>query len=533
MTQAKEKILAIMTHRLGDIVQTFPALRQIRLARPEAELHFLVDDFCAPLLALNPHVHKVHVLPRTQLLDEVGLQGDGAWNAYGTLRRALEGLQQEKFTTIVNFMSAVSSAMLAQLISQDKAPVLGRCFNPKVSSPNEGRWPKILGQLPASRSYVAPIAGPGQQWLRFLAAMPSARSWQPFHLSELFQRLAAEGLGSRSDLSATNIPVAPGEGAAFAARLGRGMDLARPWLGLQAGASKSVRKAPGDWLRAFGKGYLARTKGTLFLLGSKDEGPQFDLLAASLTEAERLRVVMAVGRTQYVQLAHLLSSFDATVSVDTLTLHLAAAVGCKTVGLYPAVALPFETGPYGAGHRILWVQRKAGACECKEVCAAGSRCWEAISPAVVLAEALEVLGIASAPPIDEPELRRLESGFTSEGYSLRPLDGRPLRAPLDEALNFSARAWALGNPLPFSGLPEAWVAPLGASLMQLSRQLEGGDPSLEALFMRKDPADWFRMQALQCLDGLGRFKKEPLTHLSEGCRAMAQALSPSVLSSPA
>lgn len=55
------------------------------------------------------------------------------------------------------------------------------------------------------------------------------------------------------------------------------------------------------------------------------------------------------GMTSVSELARLLSGAGVVVSPDTASLHLAAALGVPTVGLFFASALPFETGAYRTG----------------------------------------------------------------------------------------------------------------------------------------------------------------------------------------
>lgn len=64
-------------------------------------------------------------------------------------------------------------------------------------------------------------------------------------------------------------------------------------------------------------------------------------------------VVDLTGRTTLGQLAWIYKYCDTIVSNSTGTLHLAAAVGTKVVGIYPAAKInsPTRWGPYGPGHK--------------------------------------------------------------------------------------------------------------------------------------------------------------------------------------
>ena len=47
---------------------------------------------------------------------------------------------------------------------------------------------------------------------------------------------------------------------------------------------------------------------------------------------------------------------------DTGTLHLAAALGTRVVGLYMGTASCHETGPYGDGHYVLQAYAPCSPC---------------------------------------------------------------------------------------------------------------------------------------------------------------------------
>ncbi|MFO7768329.1 MAG: glycosyltransferase family 9 protein [bacterium] len=65
-------------------------------------------------------------------------------------------------------------------------------------------------------------------------------------------------------------------------------------------------------------------------------------------------IVDLTGRTSLEQLAWLYKRCDTMVANSTGTLHLAAAVGTKVVGLYPAAEInsPKRWGPFGPGHKV-------------------------------------------------------------------------------------------------------------------------------------------------------------------------------------
>lgn len=77
------KILLLRFSSIGDIVLTTPVIRCVRQQLPDAELHFLTRSSYAPLLAHNPHVHKL-------------------WLFNKDIREVVEDLRREHFDFIAD-----------------------------------------------------------------------------------------------------------------------------------------------------------------------------------------------------------------------------------------------------------------------------------------------------------------------------------------------------------------------------------------------------------------------------------------------
>ena len=55
------KILIVKTSSMGDIIHALPVARDIRLALPDAELHWVAEESFRDIPTLAPAVDKVHV----------------------------------------------------------------------------------------------------------------------------------------------------------------------------------------------------------------------------------------------------------------------------------------------------------------------------------------------------------------------------------------------------------------------------------------------------------------------------------------
>jgi hypothetical protein len=73
-------------------------------------------------------------------------------------------------------------------------------------------------------------------------------------------------------------------------------------------------------------------------------------------------IVDLTGKTDLKQLAKFLKGCAYLVTNDTGTMHLAAALNTKIIGLFFAHAHPFETAPFSSGHLILQARISCAPC---------------------------------------------------------------------------------------------------------------------------------------------------------------------------
>ena len=120
-------------------------------------------------------------------------------------------------------------------------------------------------------------------------------------------------------------------------------------------------------------------------------------------------VVDLTGHTTLGQLAWVFKGCDLMVANSTGTLHLAAAVGTKVIGIYPPAESnsPKRWGPHGPGHKVfVGPEEECGRFECEwEECPAYN-CLEMVSPQKVFEVAEGI--IAQSP------LRTRWEGSTSK-----------------------------------------------------------------------------------------------------------------------
>jgi len=225
-----------------------------------------------------------------------------------------------------------------------------------------------------------------EPWLALVFALVHARQVNRLHLSDVFRHLA---------------PATPPEPRPATQTPGP----EEPVIALQVATRHSSRTWP---LEAFTRltGLLVdRLGGWVWLLGTRDERPQGESLWRKLTPAHRERVINLQGKTDLQELAARLQEAHLLVSGDTGTLHLAAAMGTRTLGVFLGPASCFETGPYGEGHYVFQAEPPCHPCT-----EAGAGCPEPICRAMIPPEVVADLAVSLCTEGEVFTLPRLPAG---------------------------------------------------------------------------------------------------------------------------
>jgi len=374
-----ERVLVIQLARLGDLVQTWPFLRRLMLSSGADSLELLLDERLRPLLSLGPLVAAGWGLDFANLTHLVRTNPAAA---YAQLQDLAAGLRNRNFDRVYNLNFSRISLLLAYLVGNN-----------------------LRGYLPArgGRDFLR------EPWLAWIYALVHARQINRVHLSDVFRHLA---------------PAVPSEPGPSPIELKRG----EPVIGFQLATRHPRRTWP---LAAFARlleMMVFRLGVRVWLLGTREERHLGEKLLRVLPKAGRERVTNFQGKTDLIELAGLMQQVHLLVSGDTGTLHLAAALGTRTLGLFLGPASCFETGPYGEGHYV--IQAEPPCHPCAE---AGPGCSEPICQDMIPAEGVADLvatllqsGAVTAPPAFPCGTRIYTSYRDHLGVNYAPL-GYPLR----------------------------------------------------------------------------------------------------------
>src|SRR5262249_53845903 len=98
------RILLVRLREIGDVVFTTPAIAALRARFPDAHLTYLVEPAAAPVVARNPHLNNVVVVPRVRGFR--GVLGDLALG-----RR----LRTERYDVAIDFHGGPRASLLTWL----------------------------------------------------------------------------------------------------------------------------------------------------------------------------------------------------------------------------------------------------------------------------------------------------------------------------------------------------------------------------------------------------------------------------------
>ncbi|MBW8888137.1 MAG: glycosyltransferase family 9 protein [Fibrobacteres bacterium] len=451
-------ILILQTARLGDLAQTAPMLRSLRRNHPGARLTLVAQAGPAGLLADSGLCDRLVCVP----YDELGSLADPAVeNAFpGIGSFAAEPAFSAEYDLLVNLSNDLGTAVLCRRIAARRK--LGRIHSFEGELRLLGPWSKYLYAMVTHRRENLFNLVDIQTGIAGLAPHPETVSL-PVSEGRRIEALALlAGFGIRPGrLLVSGKPLLPGQPLAAGQTLVPGQTL----VALQAGASSLHRAWSLENFAALGAGLRLDPGVQLVLLGDAREKDRCAELAQRIGGEG---VANLAGATSLAQMHAVLAVCDLLISNDTGSVHVAAAAGTATLGLYFSTAYYAETAPYGAGHTVMQTEIACAPCDASNVCAV-QKCREFLPAGAVLETARWLLSGAptDAAPAAAPNLSLYRSRFLKDGsLAYLPVRTEAASAHFQEAL--------LGRLL--------WQDAMGL----------GGDPALDELRLRLSREEPFR-----------------------------------------
>ena len=343
------RILIVKLSAMGDVVHALPLVPYLRRAAPSAEIHWAVDARFAGLLEGNPGIAKVVPLPIKEWKGRAGSQG--------TWREALDAaraLRRERYDIAFDVQGNIKSGVVTWLSG---AP-LRYGFPREVARERQNLW--------------------------FTNRRPAA-SAEDLHVTRKILRVASAPFGGEilpDDLEG-QVSNTPEEIAAAERLLFDIVPGAAPRFAVHPGTTWNTKRMdPAFWAET-----VRLLRGTFpsmgaFLSWGTDQERE-ECLAIRDLAGGRVELLPRLG---YKALAAVYRACGHMIGPDTGPLHLAAAVGARTVSVFRGSDGKYAA-PVGPGHRFLQAPLPCTACQIKgdKVCPRDAECRASIKAADVAA----------------------------------------------------------------------------------------------------------------------------------------------------
>lgn len=314
-------ILIILPNNLGDIIMTTPALEGLRRKYPDSHITFFVEEGFEGGIVNNPHIDVLFYFKRKVIRDSFH-RGD--WKrGSGEFAGVIELLRENEFDLLINFSQLTYVYNLIPLINAHT--VIGCRFLREGNDSLEG------------------------EWTHYLYAIPFARRYNLFHVSDVYRRMA----GVKFHSGGYTLRISESEKKEAGKYLRSiGVDItSKKIVAFQPGAAFSAKRWPAEHFIRLGR-MLIEKGWQVILSGAPAEKEVADTIQKAIGE----KCYISAGDTDFRQAVANLTYSHACVTGDTALMHAASALGVKTYALFGATN-PVETGPYGKGHLVF-----SGAC---------------------------------------------------------------------------------------------------------------------------------------------------------------------------
>ena len=335
------RLLIVKLTSFGDVIHTFPAISDLKAARPDIEIDWMVEEAFAPFVELHPAVSPIHPVSFRRLRSPPTRWALIPMEAV-RLGRTLRG---RRYDLVVDLQGLLKSAIPALLAGTGVAGY----------DAGSAREPA------ASRLY------------RWTIGVPRA-----MHAVERSRRLLAGAVG---------YPVPTGQGR-YGLRVLGGRDPVLPerYAIVMHSASWDTKLWPErNW-----RGVIAEiTKGGRSVVlpwGTPEEKARAERLAIDIEGVHVLPTVMAGA-----ELARVVSGADFAIGLDSGLMHLATALDVPGIWLFGPTD-PGLTGPYGKDQTVIASSYREAPCR-RRTCdrePGGRCCMQAIDPYDVV-DAIEAL----------------------------------------------------------------------------------------------------------------------------------------------
>jgi lipopolysaccharide heptosyltransferase II len=363
------KILLIRLRLIGDVVFTTPVVAALKDAFPDSRLTYLVEEHAAPIVAGNPHLSEVMVVPRTR----------GVSRLMDDARLAIR-LRARRFDVVIDLHGGPRSSWLTWATGATH----------RIGYDIQGRGWHYTRTVHRPRG-LQPRHSVANQWA-LLAAVPGWTSAAPDPARYPAQMALDAAVDARiaERLSAAGIN-------------GSSLNMRREVIVIHVSAGNPFRRWPEDAFASLTVGLAAAGERRRIILSSgPSDRSAADRIARSARRQlglERASQVVDFGDVDLAELRALVERSVLFIGGDSGPLHVASTTATPIVGIYgPTLSVRSKPwrDPAIATEAVEIDGLQCRPCD-QRVCAPGDfRCLTHIEPAAVLAAAERTLAPVAA-----------------------------------------------------------------------------------------------------------------------------------------
>jgi len=303
-----KKILIINPYGVGDVLFTFPFISNLRLGLPQASIAYLANARSADLLKFNSEIAQVFVYERDEFV--------GSIQKYFGL---FNSIRQQGFDAVFDFSLNSSFGFLTAACGIKK----------RVGFDYRKRGLFLTDRLPLLGFEEKHVVEYYLDLLR-LVEIPVVTKQMTLDVPSKDIRWAQEWLNRHKvDCAKPLIAVFPGGGASW-------------------GAAAGHKRWPVSKYALLIDKIVENFDAAIILLGDSKE----EELCREVVNLAHFPLHFAVGETSLLELAALLKRCQGAILNDGGPLHVAVAVGVKTVSIFGPVD-PHVYGPYPVADHII------------------------------------------------------------------------------------------------------------------------------------------------------------------------------------
>lgn len=314
---------------MGDLIQTTPLIKGLKQKYPNAKITLMISSDFENAVSLIPYVDDSIIFNLRQFKESDNLE-DVSWvKIYRYIESKLNNIRSKSYDMLVNLSHSRFSALMVHYLKVDN--IIGFHCNSTGDRMT------------------------GHPWMQYFGTEPFNRNFNEFNLVEIFSRSAGiDPVGKEIQVLENALP---NDG------LVRGtFNCSKDGLivGFQIGSSLENRRWPTASFAKLADLLIEKLNARIILFGVESENKSAEEMIR--LSKRRSEIINLTGKTDLKQLTELLKGCAYLVTNDTGTMHLAAALKTKVIGLFFAHAHPFETAPYSIGHLIFQARISCAPC---------------------------------------------------------------------------------------------------------------------------------------------------------------------------